>query len=169
MTPSPTATLRQSLPIALFERLWALVQQFPQAIAAPALVLSEVELSVPVDCSIDRFVVVVSAPFSVLLTAVITADTAAVDLQFEPLAIASFNSGQGNLSKNLDTVFSATGGQNRNFWTLTANKGMLQGGAGKQFNSENIKYVPKFFAAAIIGENPQDFGVSLQPLSTYAK
>jgi hypothetical protein len=86
-----------------------------------------------------------------------------------PLAIASFNSGQGNLSKNLDTVFSATGGQNRNFWTLTANKGMLQGGAGKQFNSENIKYVPKFFAAAIIGENPQDFGVSLQPLSTYAK
>lgn len=90
MTPSPTATLRQSLPIALFERLWALVQQFPQAIAAPALVLSEVELSVPVDCSIDRFVVVVSAPFSVLLTAVITADTAAVDLQFEPQAIASF-------------------------------------------------------------------------------
>lgn len=86
-----------------------------------------------------------------------------------PLAIASFNSGQGNLSKNLDTVFAATGGQNRSFWTLAANKGILQGGAGKQFNAENIKYVPKFFAAAIVGENPQDFGVSLQPLSTYAK
>jgi len=86
-----------------------------------------------------------------------------------PLAIASFNSGQGNLSKNLDTVFAATGGQNRSFWTLTANKGILQGGAGKQFNAENIKYVPKFFAAAIVGENPQDFGVTLQPLSTYAK
>lgn len=84
-----------------------------------------------------------------------------------PLAIASFNSGQGNLSKNLDTVFAATGGQNRNFWTLAANKDVLQGGAGKQFNAENIKYVPKFFAAAIIGENPQDFGVNLQPLSTY--
>lgn len=86
-----------------------------------------------------------------------------------PLAIASFNAGQGNLSKNLDTVFAATGGQNRSFWTLAANKGILQGGAGKQFVSENIKYVPKFFAAAIIGENPQDFGVSLQPLSTYTK
>lgn len=86
-----------------------------------------------------------------------------------PLAIASFNSGQGNLSKNLDTVFAATGGQNRNFWTLAANKGILQGTAGKQFNAENIKYVPKFFATAIIGENPQDFGVALQPLSTYTK
>jgi len=86
-----------------------------------------------------------------------------------PLAIASFNSGQGNLSKNLDTVFAATGGQNRSFWTLAANKGILQGGAGKQFNAENIKYVPKFFATAIIGENPQDFGVTLQPLSTYTK
>lgn len=86
-----------------------------------------------------------------------------------PLAIASFNAGQGNLSKNLDTVFAATGGQNRSFWTLAANKSILEGGAGKQFNAENIKYVPKFFAAAIIGENPQDFGVSLQPLSTYAK
>jgi len=86
-----------------------------------------------------------------------------------PLAIASFNAGQGNLSKNLDTVFSATGGQNRSFWTLAANKGILEGGAGKQFNAENIKYVPKFFATAIIGENPQDFGVELQPLSTYAK
>ena len=86
-----------------------------------------------------------------------------------PLAIASFNSGQGNLSKNLDTVFASTGGQNRSFWTLIANKNIMEGGAGKQFNAENIKYVPKFFATAIIGENPQDFGVNLQPLSTYAK
>lgn len=84
-----------------------------------------------------------------------------------PLAIASFNSGQGNLSQNLDKVLSETAGQNRSFWTLAANKNILQGGAGKQFNNENIKYVPKFFAAAIIGENPQDFGVNLQPLSTY--
>ena len=39
----------------------------------------------------------------------------------------------------------------------------------KQFQMENIKYVPKFFAAAIIGENPQDFGLNLKPLSTYTK
>lgn len=86
-----------------------------------------------------------------------------------PLAIASYNSGQGNLSKNLDKVMAAAANQNRSFWTLVANKGILEGNAGKQFNNENIKYVPKFFAAAIIGENPQDFGVNLQPLSTYTK
>jgi membrane-bound lytic murein transglycosylase D len=86
-----------------------------------------------------------------------------------PLAIASFNSGQGNLSQNLDKVLSETAGQNRSFWTLAANKNLMQGRSGDQFKGENIKYVPKFFATAIIGENPQDFGVSLQPLSTYAK
>jgi pSer/pThr/pTyr-binding forkhead associated (FHA) protein len=86
-----------------------------------------------------------------------------------PLAIASFNSGQGNLSQNLDKVLAGAAGQNRSFWTLAANKELMQGGAGKQFSGENIKYVPKFFATAIIGENPQDFGVSLQPLSTYNK
>ena len=86
-----------------------------------------------------------------------------------PLAIASYNSGQGNLSKNLDTVFAAAANQNRSFWTLAANKNVMEGSAGKQFNNENIKYVPKFFATAIIGENPQDFGVNLQPLSTYTK
>ncbi len=86
-----------------------------------------------------------------------------------PLAIASYNSGQGNLSKNLDKVMAAAANQNRSFWTLVANKNLMEGSAGKQFSNENIKYVPKFFAAAIIGENPQDFGVNLQPLSTYTK
>ncbi|CAN5263155.1 hypothetical protein BH20ACI1_BH20ACI1_16980 [soil metagenome] len=86
-----------------------------------------------------------------------------------PLAIASYNSGQGNLSKNLDKVMAAAANQNRSFWTLVANKNVMEGNAGKQFSNENIKYVPKFFATAIIGENPQDFGVNLQPLSTYNK
>ncbi len=86
-----------------------------------------------------------------------------------PLAIASYNSGQGSLSKNLEKVMSEAANQNRSFWTLVANKNTLEGNAGKQFNAENIKYVPKFFATAIIGENPQDFGVNLQPLSTYTK
>ena len=86
-----------------------------------------------------------------------------------PLAIASYNSGQGNLSKNLGKIMAAAAGQNRSFWTLAANKGIMEGNAGKQFSNENIKYVPKFFATAIIGENPQDFGINLQPLSTYNK
>jgi pSer/pThr/pTyr-binding forkhead associated (FHA) protein len=86
-----------------------------------------------------------------------------------PLSIASYNSGQGNLSNNLDKVFAAVSNQDRNFWTLVANQNKLTGGAAKQFSNENVKYVPKFFATAIIGENPQDFGVNLQPLSTYTK
>ncbi len=86
-----------------------------------------------------------------------------------PLSIASYNSGQGNLSKNLDKVSAAVANQDRNFWTLLANQNKMEGGAAKQFSNENAKYVPKFFAAAIIGENPQDFGVNLQPLSTYTK
>ncbi len=80
-----------------------------------------------------------------------------------PLAIGSYNSGQGALSKNLETALKSNGNQERSFWTLVENAESLS----KQFQVENIKYVPKFYAAAIIGENPQDFGMSLQPLSTY--
>jgi pSer/pThr/pTyr-binding forkhead associated (FHA) protein len=86
-----------------------------------------------------------------------------------PLAIASYNSGQGNLSKNLDKVLLAQSGQDRSFWTLVSNKNLMEGSAGKQFSNENIKYVPKFFATAIIGENPQDFGIDMKPLSLYTK
>jgi len=86
-----------------------------------------------------------------------------------PLSIASYNSGQGHLSNNMDKVFASVANQDRNFWTLVANQNKMTGGAAKQFSNENVKYVPKFFATAIIGENPQDFGVNLQPLSTYTK
>jgi len=81
-----------------------------------------------------------------------------------PLAIGSYNSGEGGLSQNLEKAL-ASGGLPRDFWTLIAKADLLS----KQFNSENFKYVPKFFAAAIVGENPQDFGLDLQPLSTYSK
>ncbi|MFL6467021.1 MAG: FHA domain-containing protein [Pyrinomonadaceae bacterium] len=80
-----------------------------------------------------------------------------------PLAIGSYNSGEGGLSTNLAKALESNSGLPRDFWTLIANGEILS----KQFQSENFKYVPKFFAAAIIGENPQDFGLKLQPLSTY--
>jgi hypothetical protein len=82
-----------------------------------------------------------------------------------PLAIGSYNSGEGGLSSNLEKALSSGEGLPRDFWTLIAKGEILS----KQFQSENFKYVPKFFAAAIIGENPQDFGLILQPLSTYSK
>ena len=86
-----------------------------------------------------------------------------------PLAIASYNSGQGGLSQNLEKALKAAAGQDRSFWTLVANQVVFEGGIGEQFRRENVKYVPKFFAAAIVGENPQDFGINMQPLSTYTK
>lgn len=82
-----------------------------------------------------------------------------------PLAIGSYNSGEGGLSSNLVKALDSNSGLPRDFWTLIANGDKLS----KQFQSENFKYVPKFFAAAIIGENPPDFGLNLQPLSTYSK
>lgn len=82
-----------------------------------------------------------------------------------PLAIGSYNSGEGGLSSNLETALNANQSMERDFWTLIANSDKLS----KQFQAENFKYVPKFFAAAIVGENPGDFGLSLQPLSTYTQ
>ncbi|REJ75597.1 MAG: FHA domain-containing protein [Acidobacteria bacterium] len=82
-----------------------------------------------------------------------------------PLAVASYNSGEGGLGKNLKIALESNQSQDRSFWTLVANSDKL----AVQFQNENIKYVPKFFAAAIIGENPRDFGVDLEPLSLYTK
>lgn len=82
-----------------------------------------------------------------------------------PLAIGSYNSGEGGLSSNLQKALDSNSGLPRDFWTLIANSEILS----KQFQSENFKYVPKFFAAAIIGENPRDFGLDLNPISTYSK
>ncbi len=82
-----------------------------------------------------------------------------------PLAVGSYNSGEGGLSTNLKTALENNSSQDRSFWTLIANAESLS----KQFQMENIKYVPKFFGAAIVGENPRDFGLNLQPLSTYSK
>ncbi len=36
----------------------------------------------------------------------------------------------------------------------------------RQFQTEAVKYIPKFLAAAIVGENPGVFGLNTEPLST---
>lgn len=82
-----------------------------------------------------------------------------------PLAIGSYNSGEGGLSSNLVKALESGKGLPRDFWTLISKGEILS----KQFQSENFMYVPKFFGAAIIGENPADFGLNLRPLSTYSK
>lgn len=82
-----------------------------------------------------------------------------------PLAVAGYNSGEGGLSKNLNTALEEAGKRERNFWSLLLVADQLSA----QFQKENRKYVPKFFAAAIVGENPTVFGVSIPPLSTATK
>jgi hypothetical protein len=86
-----------------------------------------------------------------------------------PLAIASYNSGEGGLGQNLKSALTAKESQERSFWTLVANKDVMSGKVGEQFRKENIKYVPKFFGAAILGENPRDFGINMVQLSSYTK
>ena len=78
------------------------------------------------------------------------------------LAVASYNRGQGNIMGDLHKV--VEDGGERSFWTLVENPEKLH----VKFQTENINYVPKFFAAAILGENPREFGLNIRPLSTYA-
>lgn len=82
-----------------------------------------------------------------------------------PLAVASYNSGEGGLSRNLNTALEEAGKRERNFWSLL----LVADKLSTQFQKENRKYVPKFFAAAIVGENPTVFGVNIPPLSTAIK
>jgi len=85
-----------------------------------------------------------------------------------PLAIASYNEGEGGISANLMKALNAartSDNPERSFWTLVAHEEILS----EQFQRENIKYVPKFFGAAIVGENPRVFGVDLLPISAYAQ
>jgi pSer/pThr/pTyr-binding forkhead associated (FHA) protein len=75
------------------------------------------------------------------------------------LAIANYNRGgtPKDLRKTIDKE-----NPDRSFWTLMANQEKLD----RYFKSENVHYVPRFFAAAIVGENPLSFGISMKPLST---
>ncbi|HVF28362.1 MAG TPA: FHA domain-containing protein [Pyrinomonadaceae bacterium] len=81
------------------------------------------------------------------------------------LAIAGYNRNPESVKRDLRNVLNAAGNQEkeRSFWTLIANKGKLD----EYFQRENVNYVPRFFAAAILGENPRDFGIEMRKLSTY--
>jgi FHA domain/Transglycosylase SLT domain len=80
------------------------------------------------------------------------------------LAIAGYNRSPDSVRRDLHDVLNS-GNPERSFWTLVANSSKLD----HYFQGENIKYVPKFFAAAIVGENPWAFGIQMQPLSTYTE
>lgn len=78
------------------------------------------------------------------------------------LAIAGYNRSPDSVRRDLRDVLNSNN-KERSFWTLVANSDKLD----HYFQNENIKYVPKFFAAAIVGENPEAFGLEMRKLSTY--
>ncbi len=99
-----------------------------------------------------------------------------------PLSISAFNRGEGMTKKHLADVSAFSKAPRISFWGLIETQEELIKKLEKdaaentaknaklpvyieQFQSENIKYVPKFFAAAIIGENPTAFGLKMPPLS----
>lgn len=80
------------------------------------------------------------------------------------LGIAGYNRSPDSVRRDLHDVINSNN-RERSFWTLVANSDKLD----RPFQNENIKYVPKFFAAAIVGETPWAFGLKLKPLSTYSE
>jgi hypothetical protein len=83
------------------------------------------------------------------------------------LSIAGYNRAPESVKRDLRNVLNAPNNEDkeRSFWTLIANQGKLD----EYFQRENVNYVPRFFAAAIIGETPWAFGLQMRPLSTYTE
>ncbi len=84
------------------------------------------------------------------------------DAMKEALALLAYNRGGRKTATDLQMVINE---QNKgcSICALTAASSSLD----RTFQDENVHYVPRFFAAAIIGENPQMFGLKLQSLSSY--
>ncbi|MGH9873568.1 MAG: transglycosylase SLT domain-containing protein [Pyrinomonadaceae bacterium] len=79
----------------------------------------------------------------------------------EALALLAYNRGEQKTARDLKFLVND---QNKqcSICALTADRSKLD----EAFRSENVYYVPRFFAAAIIGENPSAFGLKAQPLSS---
>jgi soluble lytic murein transglycosylase-like protein len=86
------------------------------------------------------------------------------DAESMTLVILSFNRGPEWVRETLRRL-RETANYERNFWTLFVRRDQLD----DDFRRESAGYVPRFFAAAIIGENPQTFDLQMPPLSTQAE
>ena len=85
------------------------------------------------------------------------------DRMKEALSLLAYNRGGRAVEQDLATWVND---QNRacSICALTEQRDKLD----KTFRSESVYYVPRWFAAAIIGENPQAFGLQTRPLSSIA-
>jgi hypothetical protein len=79
----------------------------------------------------------------------------------EALALLAYNRGGQQVARDLKALVNDQN-QRCSICALTAASSKLD----PTFQNESVYYVPRFFAAAIIGENPQAFGLQSQPLSS---
>ncbi|MGZ5480651.1 MAG: serine/threonine-protein kinase [Pyrinomonadaceae bacterium] len=86
------------------------------------------------------------------------------DAQSMTLVLLSYNRGAEGVREALRQLRETDQNYERNFWTLFANRDKLD----ETFRNESAKYVPGFFAVAIIGENPEVFELGTPPLSSLA-
>ena len=80
----------------------------------------------------------------------------------EALALHAYNQGSAKTRRGLNILLD---NQNKrcSICALTADRSKRD----EMFEPETVFYVVQFFAAAIVGENPQSFGLQLQPLSSH--
>jgi soluble lytic murein transglycosylase-like protein len=83
------------------------------------------------------------------------------DAESMTLVLLSYNTGSSWVRGSLRELRDSDDYE-RTFWMLFRNRDRL----GESFSNEGAGYVPMFFAAAIIGENPRNFGLKMEPLST---
>jgi serine/threonine protein kinase len=78
------------------------------------------------------------------------------------LAMLAYNCGETCATRAITEV-KAMNFEPISFWTLLENNERLS----VPLRAESQNYAPRFFAAAILGENPQRFGLEIQRLSAY--
>ena len=86
------------------------------------------------------------------------------DSQSMTLVLLSYNRGADGVFDPLRRLREIDVNYERNFWTLFANRDKLD----ENFQRESAWYVPQFFAAAIVGENPDAFDLPMPALSSLA-
>ena len=89
-------------------------------------------------------------------------NTFSADRMKEALALLAYNRGGNAVERDIAALVND---QNRacSICALTEQRDKLD----QAFRRESVYYVPRFFAAAIIGENPQAFGLQTRALSTF--
>lgn len=85
------------------------------------------------------------------------------DARSMSLVLLSFNRSPESVRRDLMQLRRNNPQLDRSFWTLFEHASQLD----SYFRNEGRNYVPKFFAAAIVGENPEAFGLKVKPLSSY--